>query len=67
MAGDHNLYKMELIIPMRSVLHHFIGIAARCHEEKHLLTIAEQDDVIRRQAGIIVKYLKRYGPLRKEN
>ena len=68
--GDKTIlktYKTALKSTMTAALHFLIGIGARCYEEKHLETIAFQEDRIRSQARIILKYLEKYGPMRKED
>ena len=42
--GDHSIlkvYRKALKAPMRTVMHHLIGVACRCLEEKHLFRVSE--------------------------
>jgi len=65
--GDKTIlkvYKSTLNTTMTAVLHFFIGIGARCYEEKHDQEIQDLQERIRIQAVIIVKYIEKYGQLR---
>ncbi len=65
--GDKTIlkvYKKELKTTMTAVLHFFIGIGARCYEEKHDQHIEDLQERVRIQAIIIVKYIEKYGQLR---
>jgi len=58
------VYKKVLKAPIRAVVHHLIGIAVRCLEEKHDEEIKDLKERVRIQAKIIVKYIEKYGQLR---
>lgn len=60
------MYKKLLKCTMTAVLHYMIGLAVRCHEEKHLERIAFLEERVRGQARIILAYLEKYGPIRKK-
>ena len=69
-SGDHTIlkvYKNELNVPMRAVNHFFIGLGARCYEEKHDEEIRDLQEIVRIQAVIIVKYIEKYGQLPIKN
>ncbi len=68
--GDHSIlkvYQKVLKAPMRGVIHLFIGIAARCLEEKHDEEIKYLKERLRFQAFIIVLYIEKYGQLRAKD
>ena len=58
------VYKGTLKTTMTAALHFFIGIGARCYEEKHDQHIEDLQERVRIQAIIIVKYIEKYGQLR---
>ena len=65
--GDKTIlkvYKSTLKTTMTAALHFFIGIGARCYEEKHDQHIEDLQERVRIQAKIIVKYIEKYGQLR---
>ena len=65
--GDKTIlkvYKRVLKTTMTAALHFFIGIGARCYEEKHDEEIQDLKERVRIQARIIVKYIEKYGQLR---
>jgi len=65
--GDYSIlkvYKHVMKSTMTAVLHHMIGSAAKCWEEKHDLQITDLNERVRIQAFIIVKYIEKYGQLR---
>ncbi len=45
------------------MLHGFIGIAACCHEERHLETIAEQDEEIQEIQEVSRKIESTHNPI----
>ena len=61
------LYKQELKKPIRTIVHHFIGIAVRCLEDRHDEEIKDLHERVRTQAFIIVKYIEKYGQLRAKD
>ncbi len=66
-SGDLHIlkaYKGHLNIPIRTVLHHMIGTAAKCWEEKHDTYIQELEKRNRVLDEIVVTYLQKYGKIR---
>ena len=57
--GDYSIlkvYKHVMKSTMTAVLHHMIGRASKCWEEKHDQQIADLNERVRTQAKIIVPY-----------
>ena len=68
-AGDKTLINIQTHIKKKSaraVLHDMVAQSIKCSDEQHEQTIKHLEERVRILATIVIAYLRKYGPIRRQ-